>query len=451
VIRRAPAAPTSIRVRVLLALAAALAAPAASAAPADDHPPSPPRARPDYDGLPDPPPTGLEVAAWVPRVVLFPAWVVSEYVIRRPLGWLIVAAERGDWPSELISFFTFGTQNFGLVPTFYVDLGFRPTFGFYLFWDQAGHPAHSLRARASGTADGFALSLADRWQTDAAGSRFQAQAGATLSPDRAFYGIGPRTLDADVARYGLLTYGGSVAFDWHVVQGVRVLTEVGVRRMTFRDPKCCGEIPVANLPESPPGFPGGYTAFTQHLEAAFDSRPPRPAAQTGLRLRLAGDHGHDLDAGADWISATGTVGGFWDVAGSGRILGITVTAALAEPLSGAIPFPELIAFGGNGLAMPGLRADRLLGQSALSASLRYQWPIWAFASGVLQVELGNVFGPGFEGLDTDLLRLSVAGGVRTAGSPDHALQILVGFGTETFAQGAALTSVRLAIGGTYGF
>jgi hypothetical protein len=415
-------------------------------------PPAPPRPVPDYDGVPDPPPTAGEVLIWVPRVVFFPAWLVSEFIIRRPLGWLTVTAERNHWPSEIISFFTFGNSSMGFVPTFYIDLGFRPTFGVYYFYDDVfGNTDHSFRFRANGTIDGYSFALTDRWQTDPYGSRVHFSGDISLRPDRAFYGIGPDTFDSDLHRYGFFTVGGSVGFDWHIVPGVRVDTTVAIHSNEFTDPRCCDDPPVSSLPVLPTGFPRGYTTFTQSIEAVFDSRPPRPAAQTGLRLRLAGDHSRDLREGNDWIRMTGTIGAFWDVARLGRILGLTFTMADIEEIKGEMPFPELISFGGNGLAMPGLRPDRLFGFSAASASFRYEWPIWVALGGSLQVEVGNVFDKHFKDFNLDLMRMSFALGFRTIGAPDHAFQVLVGVGTETFRSGTELTSFRLSIGGPYGF
>ena len=69
-----------------------------------------PRVPPDYDGRPSEPshPSG---ALWVPRVVLFPLWAVSEYVIRRPLGWVTTEAERANIQTLLLDFFTFGPDH----------------------------------------------------------------------------------------------------------------------------------------------------------------------------------------------------------------------------------------------------------------------------------------------------------------------------------------------------
>ena len=74
------------------------ATPAPAPAPAATRGPEDRRAVPDYDGRPEPTTAG-DIALWVPRVVLFPLYLVSEYLIRRPLGWLISTGEREHWPS----------------------------------------------------------------------------------------------------------------------------------------------------------------------------------------------------------------------------------------------------------------------------------------------------------------------------------------------------------------
>src|SRR5262249_6743255 len=273
-------------------------------------PPLPKRAMPDYDGLPPPGPDAVEVVAWVPRVALFPVWLATEYAIRQPLHLLVVAAEKGNWPSELISFFTFGNQNFGIVPTVFVDLGFRPIFGVYFFYDGPG--IYSLRVRGTGTIDGFGISVANRFRTDEAGSRFVLQGDVNLAPDRAFYGIGPNTLESDISRYGLLRAGGSLSYDCHVTRGIRIIDTFGIHTNDFKEPRCCTGIPVSDLPTPPPGFPDGYTAMTERIEALFDSRPPRPDSQTGVRLRLEFEHSTDLRGSGNWVRGGGTLGGFLD-------------------------------------------------------------------------------------------------------------------------------------------
>src|SRR5262249_28909536 len=93
------------------------------ATPAASPPPSPPPSGPspkppafDYGGRPEPTTAG-DVLIWVPRIVFFPVYLVTEFVIRRPLGFLMTSAERGNWIEAVTDFFTFGpTNNIGIVP-----------------------------------------------------------------------------------------------------------------------------------------------------------------------------------------------------------------------------------------------------------------------------------------------------------------------------------------------
>ena len=101
--------------------------------------------------------------------------------------------------------------------------------------------------------------------------------------------------------------------------------------------------------------------------------------------------------------------------------------------------------------MRGFLAGRLIDLSAVVATLAYQWPIWVFLDGTMQVSTGNVFGAGLHDFDAGKLRLSSGMGVRTNSSPDHQFEILAGFGTDTIDNGAKITSFRLAFGATRGF
>jgi hypothetical protein len=102
--------------------------------------------------------------------------------------------------------------------------------------------------------------------------------------------------------------------------------------------------------------------------------------------------------------------------------------------------------------MRGFQPGRLLGHSAAVATLEYRWPIWAFVDGTLQAAVGNAFErPHLEDFEPDQLRFSFVGGLRSPNHRDHALNFLVGFGTDTFADGGRPSSFRLLIGGTTGF
>lgn len=101
--------------------------------------------------------------------------------------------------------------------------------------------------------------------------------------------------------------------------------------------------------------------------------------------------------------------------------------------------------------MRGYLNGRLIDRSALVASAQYTWPIWVYLNGVLQADVGNVFGAHFDGFDAGLLRLSTAIGFRSSGEPDSGLEVLVAGGTDPFEQGFHYSSFRLVIGSHHGF
>src|SRR5262249_50698 len=76
-----------------------------------------------------------EVLLWGPRVVLFPLWLTSEFVVRRPVGALVKVAEREQWPQEVVDFFTFGERRqITIFPSALFDFGLRPSVGFNAKW-----------------------------------------------------------------------------------------------------------------------------------------------------------------------------------------------------------------------------------------------------------------------------------------------------------------------------
>lgn len=203
----------------------------------------------------------------------------------------------------------------------------------------------------------------------------------------------------------------------------------------------------------PPGLETGYAPHRQGVSLDLDSRRPRPEPGRGVPLELDGEHVFDLDDAARrrWIRWGGTLGGFVDLTGHNRVVALALTTLFADPLGeGAIPFTNLASLGGDDL-MRGHLAGRRIGRSAAVATLEYRHPIWVFADGSVQAAVGHVFGEHLEGFDTERVRLSFAASIRTSGSRDHSFKLLVGAGTETFAEGAALESARFVFGATRGF
>jgi hypothetical protein len=414
---------------------------------------------PDYDTrgrAPDPP---EESILWVPRMVLAPLYITSEYIVRRPLGYLITTAETQGWPSAIIEFFTFDKEHtVGVVPTAFFDFGFHPTAGVYFFWDKAIWDNNSFRFSASaGGRSWTSIKVSDRVKL-APGALLSVEGSWIRRPDWVFHGIGANTLESDRSRYAADTVDVGPKLFWEVVPEFRIKANVGFKSSALsdgnygHDPSVLDSVVNGTFP-LPTAFGTRYTAIHDRLEAAFDTRDRRPASQSGLRISAFGEHGSVVGTtpAYAWIKYGGTIGGFWDFLRRERVVSLVLTAEFADPIKeNAIPFPEQVVFGGLG-ALAGFRPGRLVGRSGAAAVLSYEWPIWVWLDGTMHFAVGNVFDEHLKDFDPKLLRFSSSIGMRTNSGPDHQLEVLLGMGTETFAHGGDITSFRFVIGGTNGF
>lgn len=420
---------------------------------------SPKRVVPDYDGRPTPITVG-DVLLWVPRVVTFPLYVATDFLIRRPIGWLVVGADHGRGLESFTQLFTFGPRDHaGIVPTAQLDLGRRSAVGVYVFHDDLFSPGNQLRFHAlfGGLGDGE-VTLVDRIPIDREpGSYMKLRGEASHHTDAVFHGLGSRSLESQRARYGVESVAGSATF--HLALGAGAVAEAWAGAETVRfDPtkSCCNEPSLAARASRgdlalPPGIEG-YFAFRQGLRLTLDSARPRPAPGGGFRFEADVQHSVDLrdPGGSRWLDTGVTAAGTVDLTGHGRLLTVTLATRFADPLAdAAVPFTELASLGGD-QGMSGYLPGRLLGRSSATATFEYRYPILASLDGSAHAAIGNVFGPHLEGFEARLLRLSFDLGIDAPGQRDHALKFLVGFATETFADGTRPDSVRLLFGGTTG-
>ena len=426
--------------------------------------PSPKRALPDYDGRGPAPTTVGQDLLVIPRVIVAPVYLTTEYVIRKPLGAAISAAERSNVPKVLYDVFAFGPDHkAGVIPTIFFDFGFSPSVGLYGFWNDAGFKGHNVNAHFSvWTSDWIAGSLSDRLPIGKKSS-FTTKLAALRRPDRTFFGLGPNSLQDNLSRYGETRIEGSLAVDIPLWRSSQFQAGGGFRQVHLYngdysdDPNLTDEVAQGAYP-LPPGFGATYSEEFNHALIAFDTR--RKGTGTGVRLEIQGEEGNAVSEGANsgWIRYQGTAGVFVDLDGHGRILSLAAPALFADPLEngGSIPFTEQVSLGGNtpvlsalatgtGL-MPGLYAGRLVDRSAAVATLQYRWPIWAWLDGTLQVATGNVFGDHLDELKASLFRFSGALGIESTGISDNALHLLIGIGSETFDHGGQIDSIRLAVG-----
>jgi hypothetical protein len=419
---------------------------------------SPKRAVPDYEGRAPPPTTAGQAALWVPRVVFFPLYLTSEYVLRVPIGAFLVQAEKKNWPVALYNFFAFGPDHkAGFAPLVLADFGFNPSVGIYAFWDDAGFKGHDLSVHgATWGEDWIAGSVTERF-------RFKDKKVLTLMlsgvrrPDHVFYGIGPNSLQSNESRYGEDLVDGHASLGMPLGRAVRVDVGAGVRSVSIyhghydSDPSV-EEAAAAGTFPLPYGFFRGYSEEYNDLRLSLDSRSHAPGG-SGVRLELEGEQGSDVKSTPDsgWIKYSATAGAFYDVGDHGRVLELFVSTLFADPLGkNPIPFTELVALGGNGL-MRGFYPGRLLDRSAAVATFRYRWPIAIWLDGSMNAAVGNVFGDHLDEFDAKLLRFSGTLGISSRNSPDGSIEALVGFGTETFEHGGQVDSIRVLVGTNRGF
>jgi hypothetical protein len=287
--------------------------------------------------------------------------------------------------------------------------------------------------------------------------------------------LGPES-GPEPARFGATDLESRLRYRWSPWTNSRLDAAVRLRRVRFdSDPDADGgsslaEAVAAGRLELPPGLPG-YTIAAESVSAVLDSRPsrvelpPREASDfdalpgSGIRLTLGAEYSSELASAAQtdnqarqWLTYGGSLGGYVDLTGQQRTLGLSLNSQLADPLGSAesIPFTELPSLGGNDL-LRGFRPLRLVGRSAVAGELSYRWPIWASLDGNIDVGAGNVFGEHLAGFDWGRLRLSADLGIRTLGSLDYPFEVLFGFGTQTFERGARLDEFRFVVGTTSEF
>ena len=427
----------------------------ASGAAADD-PKRPPQ---DYGGPPEETTAG-DVFIWPVRVVLFPLWLVSEFVFRRPIGALTRAAEKGRWVEGVTELFTFGERKqFTILPSALFDFGLKPSVGFNASWKYLGDDANTAKLHfGTWGPDWIAVRLTDTYDLSKTQKIF-VEASVIRRRDNLFYGVGPRSKQDDVTRYASSVAEAAVGQSWSFWRESVIRSRAGLRSLAFHDGGCCGDETLSDAIAAgrlaPPGYGRGYTGPFQRLELELDSRKERPEPGGGVRFEAHEESVFPIDAPRgearrSWVKYGGSVGAAVDVTGSSRVVSLSVAAELADPLSGTIPFTDQVALGGDVL-MPGYLRGRLVDRSATVATLQYRWPIWVYLDGVMHAAVGNVYGEHFSGFDVKTSRLSTGVGIRSNGDRSSGFEALFAIGTDPFDEGAGISSFRLLIGSHHGF
>jgi len=304
--------------------------------------------------------TAGDVALWVPRVAFYPVYLATEYLVRAPLGALIPAVEQNDIIGKLEDLFSFGPKNnIAIVPTGFVDFGFRPSVGLFLSYADFLTEGNSLVATvATGGERFYKGAAADR--IELGGKSFlQLEVDAIERPDLLYWGVGPRTLDEGEATYDLRTLGGGARIHVDLTRGG--IGKKGsffegwllARGADFGNGDCEGAVAVAGAGgttfacgqatileqvrrgryDLPPGFEG-YAVVKTGGRLVLDSRDPRPAPGTGVALDLLGEHAGEVmgQESGGWINYGATAAAFVDLTGTQRVLSLSLGARFADPL-----------------------------------------------------------------------------------------------------------------------
>lgn len=447
--------PPSLR-RITSAVCLLLASSIPTSALADDK-------RPEQDyGHPKEPTTVGDVAAWPLRVVLFPLFLVNEFIFRRPLGWLVTTVEKHRVIEEVTSFFTFGPRKqVTVLPSFLFDFGLLPSAGFNLEWRYFLAEKNTLKVHfGTWGLDWLAAKVSTDYEL-AKGEYVGLSAQFWRRRDNPFFGIGPRSRQDDYTRFGAQTFEVAPKYERSFGTASYFDARAGMRGLDFFEGTCCGEpelggfIAAGRLP-SPPGYQRGYYGGFQRMRLALDSRRDRPAPGTGVRADIHEATMFDLanrpagESQRSWVRYGAAAGAAIDLTGYQRVIALTVNADLVDPIEGQVPFTELIALGGKGALMPGYIRNRAVGRSALVATAQYTWPIWVYLDGVLQLATGNAWGEHFSGFDLKAQRVTGSIGVRSNGDRDSAFEFTVGAGSDPLDEGFKLTSFRFLIGSNHG-
>jgi hypothetical protein len=398
-------------------------------------PPGTRRAVPDFQGPRPESPSAGQVLVWVPRVVLLPAYVVFEGVIRQPLVLTTRAIEEHhvlDWVKYLL---LWRGGRSGLLPTFIYDFGLSPSVGFFVFHDDAFGPGQYLTVQGGFWTGGWTSVQAQggvRVLRDGSGLvSFNAQ--FVDRPDRVFFGVGPLTSQADLQNFRQAVVDTSLRFRATLAGPSRLSFWAGYRHSTFGR----GREPSVTLSEMErlPGW-GGYQLALAGAVLELDSRDPDRlhAGGSGVRLEARGTFAIDPSGPAPqrlhFLRWGGEAGGFLDFTGANHVLGLRAYVEMLEQTGPSpVPFTELIALGGP-LHLQGFLDGRFRGASALVVTAEYRWPVWALLDATVFLSAGNVFSEHLRDLTPAHVYLSWGAGLRSSFSRHVSADLLVAFGTN---------------------
>ena len=389
--------------------------------------------------------TAEEVIAWVPRILFFPVFAVTELGIRKPVYYTAEWIDRKRVVQIVDKVFS-PTPWFSWSPIVSLDLGANSSVGVKLKFRDVLAPGHDIRLTAeTGGEDTWHFTAKDRFQLGPhafAGARGAAQ----KLPNRAFYGFGPRS--ADVRTNFQQTRGDAMVFAG-LESGNQLRLELATGyRYELTEPGWGPSIETRFALDDIPGF-GRLDLGVTSLDVRADSRraPEEPGG-----VRVAGNVTYARDLALpdrSFMTVQLDAEGAVEVSYPDRVLALRALAVEAFSLGKEpVPFTHQPMLGWQN--HHGFIWGRFRGESALLAELQYRYPIAYFFDAQWTVSAGNVFGERFRGFDVGALTGSIGVGLRTRRAGFGPLELTFALGTSRFEEPFALDSVRVYFGTTEG-
>ena len=256
----------------------------------------------------------------------------------------------------MTDFFTFGPDHkAGFTPVGLVEFNFNPSVGVYAFWNDAGFRGDDLHAHVEAWPDDWLYgSLAQRVQVDDRNA-LQLRVSGLTRPDKVFYGLGPSSLQSYQSRYEVQKVDAGADYEWRFWRSSRIETTVGVRDVNTKDGHFNGNLTLTQGAAAgdfsvPFGFGREYTAEYNRCSRRSTAGRSRPGP--GRVLAWSSRPSRATTSGTppprDGSGYGATAGGYVDVNGGGRVLGLTAMTMLVDPLGPEpVPFTELIYLGGD--------------------------------------------------------------------------------------------------------
>ncbi len=387
-----------------------------------------------------------DALAWIPRVIFFPVYLTTEYVLRRPTdafaGWV---DENHVVP--IIRKILDPIPQFSWNPALALDFGTFVALGVDVRLHDIFVKGHEMSGTVlSSGLDGYMFALRDSWRLDDV-VHVGVKGGGSYHQDRRFYGFGYKSSINDLSYFAETRYEAFAFQDFDYRKHVHVEASEGFRSDLSGPgffPSSGGVFP----PQSMPAYGAQMDLAMAMLDVKLDTRRQPLEPSGGARLFGNVTYAHDV-SNPERTFVTATLDGqiAAEVMKPDRILSLRAYAVDTWALgSEPVPFTYDAMLGFDHHL--GFIWGRFRDASALMAELRYHYPIAYYFDMEWVASVGNVFMQNFADFKPERLTSSLSVGLLTRRTGLLPIELLVGFGTTRFDEAFNINSVRVYLSTT---